>query len=236
MTLREQVENNIVFFLLGFLVAGFGAGIGAYKEMLAISNSETVYKGTYILKEDLANNYVPRQSFEQLQAKFNDLERKYEALVANPSKWNLREQESQGTNQRRSQKPRKILNDLEDPNVEKWVIVADPFMTGTTQEENLASILPGAQTISVDLINAGIKNVSILFTDSHDISLSSYVVIVHGFTDKEDANAHLIEVQDIVNKSSGNHNHWKPSVKNLRSLCSSNSLIPDSQNMYSCRK
>ena len=41
-TLREQIENNLVWYALSLVVVSFVAGLGAYRTILEIAQLETV--------------------------------------------------------------------------------------------------------------------------------------------------------------------------------------------------
>src|SRR5258708_1247048 len=47
MTLRERIEDNIAIWLLGTLLTGFLAGIGAYKSVLEISSQKMISATEY---------------------------------------------------------------------------------------------------------------------------------------------------------------------------------------------
>jgi hypothetical protein len=56
-TLREQIENNLMFFFLATLIAGFLAGVGAYRTILEIAQLETISRRD--LQELRARNDSP---------------------------------------------------------------------------------------------------------------------------------------------------------------------------------
>ena len=47
MSLRERIENNITVWLLGTLLTGFLAGIGAYKAIIEIAQLKTISVAEY---------------------------------------------------------------------------------------------------------------------------------------------------------------------------------------------
>ena len=86
MKLKERVENNIVVFLLGALLTGFLAGIGVYKGILEIAKLDVVQEGNYIGKDEVLTDYVLREEFESLNARYqqilNENRRLNQAIVA----------------------------------------------------------------------------------------------------------------------------------------------------------
>jgi len=52
MSIKEKIENNIIFWTLSVIVVGFVSGIAAYKSLLEISNLTTIERGRLeLLKE-----------------------------------------------------------------------------------------------------------------------------------------------------------------------------------------
>ena len=45
MSIKDRIENNIVFWTLSVIVVGFMGGIGAYKSLLEIQNLTTIERG-----------------------------------------------------------------------------------------------------------------------------------------------------------------------------------------------
>jgi hypothetical protein len=66
MSLKEKIEKNLALWVLGLLLAGFLAGVGAYKTMLEITNQETVVKGTVIKKSDLVGSILKSEIIKEL--------------------------------------------------------------------------------------------------------------------------------------------------------------------------
>ena len=56
MSFKDRVENNLVVFMLGTLLAGFMAGIGVYKGILGIAQLQAVPTYEYTkLKQEVAS-------------------------------------------------------------------------------------------------------------------------------------------------------------------------------------
>jgi len=65
--INQKLSNSIVWAILGFLVLGFCSGVLAYRWLLDITNQETVVKGSYILKRDLAGTVVEQEAVKEIK-------------------------------------------------------------------------------------------------------------------------------------------------------------------------
>jgi hypothetical protein len=74
-TLREQIENNLMFFFLATLIAGFLAGVGAYRTILEIAQLETVSR------RDLQELRSQNDSPPSLQTKVGSTKRSKKTLL-----------------------------------------------------------------------------------------------------------------------------------------------------------
>ena len=82
MTIRERLENNIVFWTLAMLFAGFLAGIGTYKGVLEIAKLEVISKSEFV---DLRQRSPEAVSASEKKA--------LNRLVADRLQWGLQESE-----------------------------------------------------------------------------------------------------------------------------------------------
>lgn len=64
--IKEILERNIVYVILMISIASFSAGVGAYKMLLEITNQETVIKGSYILKSELAGTILKNEAVREI--------------------------------------------------------------------------------------------------------------------------------------------------------------------------
>ena len=74
-SLKERVENNVVVWLLGMLLAGFLAGIGTYKGILEIANL------TVVAKPELENLKSKSGSTLQAQKQIVSLSPGYSVII-----------------------------------------------------------------------------------------------------------------------------------------------------------
>ncbi|MFZ0640643.1 MAG: hypothetical protein WA020_06095 [Candidatus Acidiferrales bacterium] len=58
MTFKERINDSVVWWSLGLLVLGFTAGYGAYAQIVSITGSESVKKGSYLTKEQVEKDYI----------------------------------------------------------------------------------------------------------------------------------------------------------------------------------
>ena len=66
MTIKERVENNPALWAAALLIVGFGAGIGAYRGLLEITNQETVIKGSYVPKSEVVGTVLRSEVIKEL--------------------------------------------------------------------------------------------------------------------------------------------------------------------------
>jgi len=87
MNIKQKVENNIVFWTLTMLFAGFLAGIGAYKGVLEIAKLKVISESEL---SDLRQSSLTRLSSSQRKA--------LSRLVADRFEWILQESEGKSVN------------------------------------------------------------------------------------------------------------------------------------------
>ncbi len=66
-SIKERVEENLLWVILATLVAGFLAGISAYRGLLEITNQETVIRGTYTLNSKLAGTILRGEAVREIE-------------------------------------------------------------------------------------------------------------------------------------------------------------------------
>jgi hypothetical protein len=69
MALKDTIENNPVIWTLGMLLAGFLAGIGAYKAVLEMADLQSVPKSALIAKPD--ERVISETEYQSLKATSN---------------------------------------------------------------------------------------------------------------------------------------------------------------------
>jgi hypothetical protein len=65
-SLEDRIKEHLPIFFLTILVMGFGAGIGAYRGLLEITNQETVIKGSYIPRSELAGTILKNEAVREI--------------------------------------------------------------------------------------------------------------------------------------------------------------------------
>jgi hypothetical protein len=79
-SLREKIENNVIWTLLRVAIIAFSTGFYSYKAILEATNEEAVIKGTYVLKADLLRDYVSIEDYQRLNANYAALQVSYDRL------------------------------------------------------------------------------------------------------------------------------------------------------------
>lgn len=124
---RKRFEDNFALGVLGVLLAGFVAGIGAYRGLLAIYNADTVPKGTYILKDDLKTTYISKDDLNDLYVPKNTHEKllsDYNASQVHKTKTDaVRSDDNKEPLRDLSKNPFDLDDYLLDPQTKKWAIV-----------------------------------------------------------------------------------------------------------------
>src|SRR4029077_20413168 len=67
-SVKNRIEENPLWAVLVALVLGFGSGIGSYRELLEITNQETVIKGTVIPKKDLVGPILKNEAGHEIES------------------------------------------------------------------------------------------------------------------------------------------------------------------------
>jgi hypothetical protein len=65
-SIKERLEEQLMWVVLVIIVISFGAGIGAYRGLLEITNQETVIKGSYLLKSELSGNVLKNEAVREI--------------------------------------------------------------------------------------------------------------------------------------------------------------------------
>lgn len=110
MAIKERLENNIVFWTLAMLLAGFLAGIGTYKGILEIANLQVISKSKLV---DLQKHSLYTVSVSQRKS--------LNRLVADRLEWSMKE--SEGKIRHRSDFSRDEYDELQYKRLRKAVFL-----------------------------------------------------------------------------------------------------------------
>lgn len=70
--IEDSIKQNLVYWFLAALVTGFVAGTTSYMGLLGITNQETVIKGSYIRKTELAGPILKNEAVILLDQMIKD--------------------------------------------------------------------------------------------------------------------------------------------------------------------
>ncbi|MBN1391910.1 MAG: hypothetical protein JW947_03805 [Sedimentisphaerales bacterium] len=66
MSLKEKLENNIVYVIIVIAISSFLAGVGAVKLFSELFHFNFVLEGTYTLNSTVSQNFVPKSEYDSL--------------------------------------------------------------------------------------------------------------------------------------------------------------------------
>jgi len=78
MSWKQKIEDHPLVFFFSILVTGFCAGLGAYHSLLSIANLESIQKNTYVLKDELKDNYISKEKHVELATQLKQENQNYE--------------------------------------------------------------------------------------------------------------------------------------------------------------